>query len=481
MNVASLLHEAASRFPEAPAFAVERAFAGVPEGRVYTLDELSRIVGAIAARAIALGLEPGDRVRLVTRDNLPLFALGLGLGHAGIVTCSTNVEDVAAQIVVGSDQGERHARSIAADPSWWTPSSRDGTPSLHPGGDAVFTLQPTSGTSGTPKSIPITHAQKIARIRARAVHGPAQGARTLCTIGSGAAVGLQFAVRAMITGGMAIFPSRTSDIGTLIDRRGVNFFVATPNAISALLTRLPAGAPRPASLEQVILTGAYLSAALIRSVAERLCGNVYCLYGSTEAGPIAIGPAQDMRAIDGACGFLLPGVDVEAVDAAGRPMPRGSVGALRMRSESLASGYFEDPQATSRVFRDGWYYPGDVGMLTADGILVIQGRHDDLINFGGHKIAPEAIEEVLRRVPGVVDAAAFGVPDDLGRSVVHAAIVCEGDLGVETIQQAFRGRREVPRPTVVLRVPRLPYNDNGKVARRALVDFVLSMPGRKAT
>ena len=477
MNVSSLLRDAAARQPDAPAVIVGQAIPGVPEGRTYTLAEFDRVVDAIAARALALGLRPGESVRIATRAQFAVLALRLGLGRAGIV--SSTIGDAAAQIDL---EGRDHrAGTIVADRSWWTPPSRGPAQPMHPGGASTFVLQSTSGTSGVPKSVSVTHAQMIARILIRGTHALPLDVRTLCTSGPGGGLGFQYAMHTLSTGGTVVIASNAEDVPATIDRYGVNLLVASPYAVATLMAKRPIDAPRPASLLQVVLSGSYLSAAMVRQVAGSLCEGVVCLYGSTEAGPIASGFGRDLRGIDGASGFLLPGAEAEAVDSSGSPLPRGTAGLLRTRSESLAVGYHANPDATARAFRDGWYYPGDIGMVTDDGILVIHGRNDDLINVGGSKFAPELLEEVLLRVHGVAEAAVFGVPDRFGTHVVHAAVVATDDLSVESIQQAFRAHLRLPPPAVVLRVPRLPCNENGKVMRRALAHYAQSLRGRTSS
>jgi acyl-coenzyme A synthetase/AMP-(fatty) acid ligase len=199
------------------------------------------------------------------------------------------------------------------------------------------------------------------------------------------------------------------------------------------------------------------------------------MYGSTEIGPIAAGAAAAMPDLDGATGFLLPDIDVQAIDERGAVLAPGRVGRLRMRGPGMAREYWHDPEATARQFAGGWFYPNDVGAVTQDRTLVIQGRADDLINVGGSKFAPEAFEEVLLRVPGVVDAAAFGVPDALGKHRVHAAIVTRGEVELAAIEAAFRSARRVPAPEVVLRVPALPRTAQGKLNRAALANYVLTV------
>ena len=145
-----------------------------------------------------------------------------------------------------------------------------------------------------------------------------------------------------------------------------------------------------------------------------MCSNLLATYGSTEISPVAAAAAHRIADIKGAVGYLAPWVNAQAVDGADRPLPAGAEGRIRMGSHTCVDGYLGSAAELQKFFRDGWFYPGDLGMVTSDRLLIITGREKAVINLGGDKINPETIEAVLASFPGVVHAAAFGRPDDLG-------------------------------------------------------------------
>ena len=474
MNVTARLREVARERPDAPAIIAGQAIDGVPEGRTISYAELDGIVDAIAQRAARWGLGAGDRVNLLLKAHFALLALKLGCARAGIATCGIDVPDGAAARVVPHDDGSAPGgRNLVVDPRWWTDAA-DAPAPMHPGGDALFMLQATSGTTGVAKAVPVTHAMLLARARVADACPHPREVRLLCTSGPGGGYGLRHMMRVLDAGGSVVLADSSADITALVERHRVNMLVTSPHAVSLLLERRARDAPRLATLEQLSIGGSLLSGELVRTVAERVCATVLCTYGSTEAGATAVGPGSAMRGLEGAAGFVLPGVTVEALGDDDRPLPAGRTGRLRIRAPGQAPGYHADPAATALFFRDGWFHPGDLGTVTEDGILVIGGRIDDLINVGGSKFAPEIIERVLLRVPGVRDAAAFGVRDALGKHVLHAAIVVDGTIDVATIEATFKAHRGVPPPAVVLRVPQLPRDSQGKIGRRALATYVAS-------
>lgn len=474
MNLTERLRRQALARPDAPAVVCGSAIEGVPQGRVYSYAELDRIVDALAIRAAGWGIAPDEHVVLLFRAQLPVLLLRLSLARAGLAfTNVAQAGDASVRIRLHASESPREARSIIAHPNWWSDGSDVSAPMCRDAG-VLLQRQGTSGTTGAPKLVPVTQAMYAARwgqaIGLPLPHDP----RLLCVSGPGG-LGFGYALSVFERGGTVVLVGPEDNPLELAERHRANVLVASPRAITSALERRPSDAPPIASLEQVVLSGSRLTTAMLRLASERIGGSVVCMYGSTEAGPLAAGLASSMPDVDGAAGFLLPGVDVQAVDEHGNALPPGRVGTLRMRAPGMAREYFRDREATARAFRDGWFYPNDYGTVMSDGALVVTGRADDLINVGGSKIAPEAIEGVILGVPGVRDAAAFGVPDALGRQVVHVAIVADGDVDPEAIRAAFRGVRNVAPPSVLLRVARLPRNDNGKLVRSELVRHLRMM------
>src|SRR6267142_3868516 len=149
------------------------------------------------------------------------------------------------------------------------------------------------------------------------------------------------------------------------------------------------------SFEHIVCYSALMSKELAERVRARMCPNLYYRYGSTEAGNVAFGPASSLLRITGAVGYVVPGATIEITDVAGQYLPAGREGTIRIRASSMARCYLADPGASAEAFREGFFYPGDLGYLMADGIVVLTGREKTILNLGGHKTRPEIIEDVL--------------------------------------------------------------------------------------
>lgn len=479
MNITAGLRRVARETPDAPALIVGNASDGVPEGHVYTCAALDRIVDAIALRAAGWNLAPGKHAALLFRSFLPMLLLKLGLARAGVPACNIPAPAYAGvRILLRDAEFRDDVRTIVADASWWSEESDVPAP-MDTDSETALMHQGTSGTTGAPKLVLTTHAMFARRWAPLFTRMPPfRNLRMMCTIGPGGGPSFPYLVRIVEAKGSVVVAGSPEGFLSNIERHRVSLLVTNPYGARGIVESMPAGAPRPASLELVVLTGARVNAAMAQLVTHRLCPNVVSSYASTEAGIIAAGPVSEVAAIEGAAGYAYDGVAIDILDDDGAVLPQGATGHVRVRTPGQARVYLGDPEATARTFRDGCVYMQDIGRITGDGMLVIAGRADDVIMLGGSKVSPDEIEGALLGVPGVREAAVFGVPDEFGKHVVHAAIVTNGDVQLSALQAAFGRRPGLPPPSVTLRVPRLPRNAAGKVARADLVRFVQVMQAK---
>jgi acyl-CoA synthetase (AMP-forming)/AMP-acid ligase II len=185
---------------------------------------------------------------------------------------------------------------------------------------------------------------------------------------------------------------------------------------------------------------------------------------------------QAIQHIPGAAGYLLPGVTVEAVDGAGNVLPRGQEGLLRTRGPCNIAGYLDDEAASRAVFRDGWFYSGDIGTVRPDGLLIITGREKSVVNLGGDKINPELIERALNAFAAVADAAVFAIRNPLGIDELYAAVVWrDGAADEKALRAHCQGSLPAAfRPAHFITVAAIPRNDAGKIDRRRLPEAARS-------
>jgi acyl-coenzyme A synthetase/AMP-(fatty) acid ligase len=281
--------------------------------------------------------------------------------------------------------------------------------------------------------------------------------------------GYQALMTAFVLGGSVCFAGAPEDVLQVISLFQVTHLIAAPFQIRAVLEAQAKNALQLPSLREVFLSGGVLASSLIAEVRQRLCSNVICAYGSTEVGAVAYGTAASLRGIDGATGFVMPGETVEIVDKDDRAVAAGSEGIVRVKCHDTDSYYISEPG--DNLFRDGYFYPGDTGRLLPDGILVITGRTDEIIDRGGAKAAPELIEEVIRKMPQITDAAVFAVP---GTNQIWAAVVSTGDLEENAVLEACRNKLAGLTPDRLFVIDHIPRNDMGKIVRDDMKKIVMN-------
>lgn len=476
MNITEPIRALASRSPAATAYARNRRGS-------YGYRDYDALLDAIAWRALDHGLAPGARVHLLVEREFAYLTVALALARVGMVAVRPAADDARCDAWVVSQAVERppSGRVLAIEPGWFE-APRDARPApMHPGGDAPCVEFATSGTTGRPKRVALSHAHLIERGRRRllALALP-QPLVLLAKVSVQAAYGFQVSLCALREGGTVVEPADVSATRDTVARHGVTWLVAPPAMVLRLAAEFgPAAEPLP-SLRLLEVSGSLLSERAGELATARICANVAVVYGSTEASIVACSPLEAVRRLPNSVGRVAPGVACEIVDEAGLPLPPGREGAVRVRSDGCVRAY-ADGSGSGREFRDGWFHPGDVGTLTGDGMLVLHGRVDERFNVGGVKIAPEEVEAIASDLPGVEDVAAFALESTSGITRVGLAIVAGPAFDFDACRAAWRERLGVFTPEVVLRMASIPRNENAKTDRRALAHLAAAhAPGAVA-
>lgn len=224
---------------------------------------------------------------------------------------------------------------------------------------------------------------------------------------------------------------------------------------------------------QVSVSGSGTSIAVRRRIQEHVSRNLFIRYGATEAGTIAIcGPEEHDD--DEPVGPPIDGIAVEIVDDVGNVLPRGEVGQIRLSGMGIAAGYLDNPEQTARRFRDGWFWPGDVGLLRPDGRLVLKGRADEMIILNGINIFPAELERVLEEHPDVRAAAATALRSAVHGDIPVAAVELQewGNVSPLVLMKYARQRLALRAPRRIVIVSSLPRNAQGKLLRREVARII---------
>jgi acyl-CoA synthetase (AMP-forming)/AMP-acid ligase II len=349
-------------------------------------------------------------------------------------------------------------------------------PTLPPqiAGDALYNIMYTSGTTGLPKGIMLTH-------QIRALYGSLFASAWRMTpesvaLHTGAIVfnGSFLTLLPAFTLGATYILHRQFDAAGFIEtvaREKVTHTFMVPAQIAAVLNSPQFDAQKLASLQMLGSVGAPLPLAQKEQLEAQLPGRFHELYGLTE-GFMTILDKQDALRKRGSVGCPMPFTELRVVGEDGRELPPGEVGEIIGRGPLLMPGYYQRPDLTAAAIRGGWLYSGDLGHFDADGFLFLVDRKKDMIDSGGVKVYPRDIEEVIARHPDVLEAVVFGIPDDKWGETPAAAVRLKVGAGATADElKAWINERvaaRYQRVSLIDILDELPRNAAGKILKREL-------------
>lgn len=386
-------------------------------------------------------------------------------GMRGLVS-SKFFEDALAKIRPLFGEG---GRVLMADAEEFVPPD-PGPAGLEPRDPALYLY--TSGTTGRPKGVVLTHANLVANVRAcqeAGAFGPEDTFLCLLPFFHTYAITGTFLLP-ILNGSKMILVDRfqPAKVLKLIADHGVTCFLAIPSMYRVLASA--EGEFDVRSLRFPISGGEPLPVAVANAFEARFGVGIFEGYGQTEASPVVSLNVPGARKL-GTVGRALPGVEVAVWNDQGQPVHPGEVGELMVRSESVMQGYHKLPEETRSTISNGWLHTGDLGMMDEEGFLTITGRKKDLIISAGENIFPREIEEALVQHPAVREVAVVGVPDEV-RGEVPKAFVIPADGASPDERELRRFCREriaaYKVPKVFEFVEDLPRTPSGKVLKRML-------------
>ena len=336
----------------------------------------------------------------------------------------------------------------------------------------------TSGSTGRPKLVPQGHRQVIrtSRVAGAAMGmGPGDASGHIMPLHLTGGMRTAFFQSLLVGGSTCVLPEADIDaLVAAIAAGEVSYVSASFTMQRELLARVAAGARVPRGRLRFVRVSSGRMADDEMDALERALGvPVVTGLASSETGTTAQ-QTLDRPRKRGSVGRVLDS-EVRLCDADGRVVGTGEVGEIQVRGPQVFDGYVDDEALTAASFVDGYFRMGDLARFDADGDLYVVGRVKDVINRGGDKIAPLEIDEVLRSLPGVAEAAAFGVPHArLGEEVVAAVVMQPGatrdaDGLLDAVRERLGARRA---PRRLWFVDALPRTDVGKVRRAMLPEWV---------
>jgi O-succinylbenzoic acid--CoA ligase len=490
------------------------------EGRRWSWQALDDAAGRVATGLAGRGLAPGERIVMLV-SNRPEFVIALLAAlRIGAIAVPVSVREQApglawivgqcgAAAIVHDDaladrlpapQDAPSLRLRLAATEVAALAASDATPlraaaAVHEEDTAVILY--TSGTTGRPKGAMLSHVG-IVHSSLHYEHNMRLGAdeRSALAVPASHVTGLVAMITTMwrVGGALVVIPEfKAAAFLELAARERITHTIMVPAMYALCLMQPDLGRHDLSAWRIGSYGGAPMAASTIEALARSLPGlTPMNAYGSTETtSPATLMPIGEQPSHLDSVGRPLHCVDIVVVDDEGREVPPGETGELLIGGPMVVRGYWDNPEATASGFVGGYWRSGDLGAKDADGYVRIHDRKKDMINRGGYKIWSVEVENVLVGFPGVIEAAAVGVPCPVLGERVHAFVHLDAGSEAAALARAepqllsarlrawCAGRLadyKVPE-TVVPHADPLPRNANGKLLKREMRTWVGATPG----
>jgi malonyl-CoA/methylmalonyl-CoA synthetase len=485
-------HLTAQKRPSAPALDID--------GATLTHGELDKRAARMAGWLHQRGVEPGNVVLISSPSSVELIVTYLGTLRAGATALLANpayteaeldhlAGDGVAVAALAAGPGLPRLRALAARhpqirevvdlgalaPAELAPGSElSGVPAVDPPPaepDRPAILAYTSGTTGKPKAVPLTHANVLSSVRAVIAAWRWQADDVLVhSLPLFHQHGLAGVHATLLAGSRAVIHSRFDPerLFNPIERVSASVLFAVPSIYTRLAEWEGAAGSDLRSLRLLVSGSAPLSPPLAERVAALVRQAPLERYGTTESG-LDISNPYDGERVPGMVGLALPGIELAIAGGRGQPIAHGKDGEIVVRGPQVFAGYRGAPEATAEAFYPGgWFRTGDVGHIDpGNGYLQITGRLRELIITGGMNVYPREVEFALEAHPAVARAAVVGVPSAHWGEEVVAAVVPAGRSqrpeGEQLLEFARSRLAPFKCPKRVVVVAELPVNAMGKV------------------
>jgi fatty-acyl-CoA synthase len=473
-----------------------------------TYAELNARANQLANALRDKGVQPGDRVAIMSENSLEFVVVTFATAKVGAVFVPLNFrygphelayvlsevcpavtfagtsyhEAVADAVDVGSI-----ATEIVCFESGGASLGLDGLCAGWPtdefavvvDGGSVATILYTSGTTGHPKGVVNTHEATVRLMPVYAIEGDLETADRMLICGPlfhGGGLCMQL-LPALTFGSSVVLLGKGFDPGTvlrLVADKGITVSLWAPTMFAMIANAELAERPDVSCLTKLWYGSSSIAPDVLRQARQQFRGAAfYQFYGTTEATTISILRPDDHDERASYTGRELYSVEVRIVDANEHDVTEGEIGEIIVADGGTCmAGYYRNEEATAATIRAGWLHTGDLARREADGYFTIAGRSSDLIITGGENVYPREVEEVLLGHDSVIDVSVYALPDPIYGECVAAAIVIDSPTVTVAELCDFAASRisRYKVPKIVVIVDELPRNASGKVVKRRLVE-----------
>ncbi len=501
--VHGFLEDSAVRFPDKPALFVS--------GKWHTYSELNARANQMARLFELRGLKKGDRIALFIENSIEYVVTYYAVLKAGGTTVALNTENTAEDIAyIVRDSGVRFlvagyrlaARTFSAfdtsleavfiwnepkdSPAGWgdrpttgLPEALDDIPCDDPGIRLIdldiASIVYTSGSTGKPRGAVLSHLNIVSNTRSIVDYLELTSEdRVLAVLPFYYIYGKSLLNTHFFVGGSVVVDNRFLYPNVVLQtmrEQAVTGFAGVPSTYTILLSRSNLKNMKFPKLRYMTQAGGAMAPSVQKEVAEAFApARLFVMYGATEASArLSYLDPDDLPRKWGSIGKAIANVELFVADEHGRPLPAGAEGEIVARGSNLMSGYWNHPEETEKVLKNGLYFSGDIGLMDEEGFLYVVGRTKDMIKIGGNRVSAKEIEEALHEHPAIIEAAVIGVPDDVLGEAPKAFIVVKKGASESLAEElpAF-----LQKHLAVYKIPKLyeirislPKNESGKILK----------------
>jgi len=491
VRVENFLLESARRYPGKPAL--------VTGATRLTYAELAARAAGLAAELKRQGVQRGDRVVVFLQNSpetvISVFGTLMAGGVFSVVNPSTKADKLAyilnnctakalitePRLAATAMQAKAEAPAVAAMLS--TPFTfADGAAPKFSGIDLdVAMIVYTSGSTGFPKGVTMTHANIVAAATSITTYLQSSADDiVLSVLPLAFDYGLYQALMCVKVGATLILEKSFAFPQVILQKlksERVTGFPLVPTMAALLLQMKDVQPAMFPDLRYITNTAAALPKAHIQRLRELFpTTQLFSMYGLTECKRCTYLPPAELDRRPDSVGIAIPGTEAYVVNELGERVASGVVGELVIRGAHVMKGYWADEAATNRALKPGLYpwekvlYTGDLFRMDEDGFLYFVGRKDDIIKTRGEKVSPKEVENVLYELAGIREACVIGVPDPiLGQALKAIVAADEGITEADVVRHCRARLEDFMVPTMVEFRGQLPKSENGKIARKELI------------
>jgi acyl-CoA synthetase (AMP-forming)/AMP-acid ligase II len=340
--------------------------------------------------------------------------------------------------------------------------------------NSIATIIYTSGTTGRPKGVTLSHRNLVSNVASILAYlNLTPEDRCLNVLPFYYSYGASVLHTHLAVGATLVLQNNLVYLHNVLSEmqaERITGFPGVPSTFALILSRVKLSNYDLRCLRYMTQAGGAMPPARVKRLREELPHvQLFVMYGQTEAtARLAYLPPAKLEQKLGSAGISIPDVQLEIRDTQGNQVPRGTTGEIYAHGPNIMAGYWNDPEATGEVISNGWLKTGDIAYMDEDGYIFIQGRENDIIKSGGHRINPNDIEEAIAELAGVGEVVVVGVNDEILGQTIKAVIVPKPGACVDAVAIKAHCLRRLPAykvPKYIEFNSELPRTASGKVRR----------------